>query len=141
MKSPSVVDQATIQAYRETHFCVQGETPMTLLVDQRNETLAALHEASGVESSAFVTAWNPFSQQCDDETNANRQQALADELKVLGLRFVQGVGRHPSSTWAEPSFLVLGISLEAAKQLGGRYEQNAVIWCGADAVPQLVLLR
>lgn len=139
--STSVIDPATIQAYRETHFCVDGETPMTLLVGQRNEALAALHEASGVESSAFVTAWNPYSQQCDDKTNGNRQNALADELIVLGLRFVQGVGRHPSSTWAEPSFLVLGISLEAAKELGTRYEENAIVWSGAGAEPKLVLLR
>jgi glycine/D-amino acid oxidase-like deaminating enzyme len=114
---------------------------MTLLVGQRNQVLAALHEAFGVESSAFITACNPYSHSCDDETNANRQQALADELIVLGLRFVQGVGRHPSSTWAEPSFLVPGISLEAAKELGARHEQNAIVWCGADAVPELVLLR
>jgi glycine/D-amino acid oxidase-like deaminating enzyme len=141
ISTASAIDPSTIQAYRETHFCVEGETPMTLLVGERNEALAALHEASGVESSAFVTAWNPFSQQCDDETNANRQQALADELIVLGLRFVQGVGRHPSCTWAEPSFLVLGISLAAAKELGRGYEQNAIVWNGVDAVPELVLLR
>lgn len=115
---------------------------MTLLVSQRNEALAALHETAGVQSSAFVTAWNPYSQQCDDKTNGNRQNALADELTKLGLRFVDGIGQHPSGEWpGEPSFLVLGMSLEAAKELGARYDQNAIVWCGRDAVPQLVLLR
>lgn len=141
MTTHSNIDPATIQAYRETHYIVEGETPMTLRVDQRNEALATLHEAADVESSAFVTAWNPYSRKCDDETNTNRQNALADELKALGLRFVPGVGRHPSSEWAEPSFLVLGVSLEAAKDLGTRYEQNAIVWSGAEAVPALVLLR
>lgn len=44
---------------------------------------------------------------------------------------------HPEITLVP---LVLGLALEAAKSLGNAYEQNAVIWCGADAVPNLVLL-
>jgi hypothetical protein len=40
----------------------------------------------------------------------------------------------------EPSFLAFGLALEASKTLGKAYEQNAIIWCGADAVPNLVLL-
>ena len=41
----------------------------------------------------------------------------------------------------EESFLVYGLTLEAAKALGTRLEQNAFIWSGEDAVPQLILLR
>ncbi|WP_367189904.1 DUF3293 domain-containing protein [Burkholderia sp. Ed8] len=141
MTTHSNIDPATIQAYRETLYCVEGEWSMTLRVGQRSKALAALQEASGVESSAFLTAWNPYSRKCDDGTNVNRQQALADELTAMGLRFVPGVGRHPSSTWTEPSFLVLGVSFEAAKRLGMQYEQNAIIWCGAKVMPELVLLR
>ncbi|MBY4728612.1 DUF3293 domain-containing protein [Burkholderia sp. AU33647] len=114
---------------------------MTLRVGQRSKALAALHEAAGVKSSAFLTAWNPYSRKCDDETNAERQKKLTNELTALGLPYFDGVGRHPSSDWAEPSLLVSGISVEAAKRLGMQYEQNAIIWCGADAVPMLVLLR
>jgi hypothetical protein len=142
MNTTSAIDPATIQAYRDTHYCVEGETHITLLVGQRNEALAALHEASGVESSAFITACNPFSKPFDAAANTVRQQALALELAELGVKFIDGVGQHPSGEWpGEPSFLVLGISLEAAKELGSRYEQNAIIWAGYDAVPQLVLLR
>jgi len=141
MTTISVIDPATIQAYRETHFVVENEAPFVLLVGQQNEALAALHKMAGVESSAFVTAWNPYSKRCSDEDNVKRQEALAHDLHQLGLRFVNGVGRHPSSDWAEPSFLVLGVSLEVAKELGERYEQNAIVWCGADAVPRLILLR
>jgi len=36
---------------------------------------------------------------------------------------------------------VPGLSLEASKSLGARFEQNAIVWSGADAVPQLILLR
>ncbi|CAG9239484.1 conserved hypothetical protein [Paraburkholderia caribensis] len=141
MTTSCSIDPATIQAYRETHFRVQGDTLITLLVDQYNPSLAALHETAGVQSSAFVTAWNPYSKRCGDDDNVKRQEALSHELRQLGLKFVDGIGQHPTDRWGEPSFLVLGISLEAAKALGERYEQNAIVWCGVDAVPELVLLR
>jgi hypothetical protein len=52
------------------------------------------------------------------------------------------IGQHPSNAWAgEESFLCFGISLEAAKALGRRFEQNAIVWSAADAIPQLILLR
>ncbi len=79
----SVIDPATVQAYRETHYCVRGPSPLVLRI-----------------------------------------------------------GQHPSNSWAgEESFLVFGVSLEAAKALGRRFEQNAIVWSAADAVPQLILLR
>ena len=71
-----------------------------------------------------------------------RQGELTAELIRRGLAFLEGVGQHRSGDWpGEPSFLVLGLALEVAKSLGKHYEQNAIIWCGPDAVPQLTLLR
>lgn len=79
----SAIHPATVQAYRETHYCVRGPSP-----------------------------------------------------------FVLRIGQHPSNAWAgEESFLCFGISLEAAKALGRRFEQNAIVWSAADAIPQLILLR
>jgi hypothetical protein len=142
MTSHTAIDKDTIKAYHETHYRVEGGTPMTLLVGAPNASLAALHEAAGVESSTFISACNPFSKQFDVAANAQRQEDLAHELTQLGVRFIDGIGQHPSGEWpGEPSFLVLGLSLDAAKELGARYEQNAIIWAGPDAAPQLVLLR
>jgi hypothetical protein len=36
---------------------------------------------------------------------------------------------------------VLGLDLAAAHRLANDFEQNALVWVGADAVPKLVLLR
>jgi len=41
----------------------------------------------------------------------------------------------------EASFPVLGLSLKASRALGRKHEQNALVWCTKDAVPQLLLLR
>ncbi|MBP0632662.1 DUF3293 domain-containing protein [Cupriavidus sp. AcVe19-1a] len=138
----TVIDAATLRAYRETHYRVLGDAPMILRVDQASAPLAALHQALGVTCSAFITAANPFSQRCGDNANAARQQELAQDVAEMGLRSIAAAGEHPSNGWpAEPSFLVPGLSLDDARLLGGKYGQNAVVWSGADAVPRLVLLR
>lgn len=138
----TAIDDATLRAYRETHYRVLGDMPMTLRIDEASAALAALHRAHGVASSAFITAANPFSQHCDDAANARRQQALAQDMAQMGLRAIDAAGEHPSNGWpAEASLLVPGLSLEDARRLGEKYEQNAVVWSDADAVPRLVLLR
>ena len=142
MFSDSSIPRDTIQAYLETHYQVLGETPATLRIGQFNPTLAALHDASRVASSAFITACNPLSERLDSQANAARQDALARKLDALGLTRIDGVGQHPSNNWpGEASFLVLGVALDAAKALGNEHGQNAIVWSGADAVPQLILLR
>ncbi len=140
--SESQIPRATIQAYLETHYQVHGFSPTLLKIGEGNATLAAIHRSNGVEASAFVTACNPFSEPLDDAANAERQKILAVELTQRGLTFIEGVGQHPSNDWAgEASFLVLGVSVEEAKELGARFGQNAIVWAGSDAVPKLVLLR
>lgn len=83
----------------------------------------------------------PFSRSLDAPSNQLRQEDLAAELRHRSLAYLSGEGRHPSNGWpAEPSFLVLGLALEAAKSLGRRHEQNAIVWSGPDGVPRLVML-
>lgn len=142
MQRNSAIDRDTLRAYEDTHYRVLGDTPATLRIGFPNPALAELHRAFSVDCSAFVTAANPFSTLIDAEANALRQAALADELRREGLRFIEGIGEHPLGQWlGEPSFLVLGLPLDAAKQLGARQGQNAIVWCGANTVPQLILLR
>ncbi|AOY98289.1 hypothetical protein BKK81_02525 [Cupriavidus sp. USMAHM13] len=143
----TAIDAATLQAYLETHYRVRGGMPFTMRIGERCEALAVLHASAGVRCSAFITAWNPYSQPDPDAAanaaaNAVRQQALAQGLMRTGLRYIDGIGQHPSNGWAgEESLLVLGLAREAAEALGRHYGQNAIVWSGADAVPQLVLLR
>ena len=142
MFSDSVITQSSIQAYLETNYYVHGAMPLTFNIGVANAGLAALHKTHSVESSTYVTACNPFSQALDDSVNDARQAVLAGELYQHGLTYIKGVGQHPTNGWpGEQSFLVLGLSREDAKMLGVRHEQNAIVWCDAEAMPQLVLLR
>ena len=138
----SPIDPALLQAYLETHYFVLGVRPLTLQVGVANLSLAALYKSLRVESCAFVTACNPWSQALEPPLNLEHQAALARELHHRRLTFVEGMGQHPSGQWpGEPSFLVWDISMEASKAIGAKHDQNAIIWCGPDAVPRLILLR
>ena len=138
----TLIDPGTVQAYRETDYVVHTDAPVTLKVDVASPGLLAMYKGRRVNSCIFITAWNPESRRLPDVDNAARQDVLARELRFRSLSFIEGVGQHPSNRWPpEPSFLVLGLPLEAAKSLGSRHEQNAIVWCGADATPALILLR
>ena len=142
MLPASAIDPPTLQAYLETDYRVHGEPGFTLRVGRASAELLAAHKRRRTDCSAFLTACNPFSQPLDAAANAARQAALAKELSGRSLAFLPGVGQHPSNGWpGEDSFLVFGLTLEAAKALGMRLEQNGLVWSGADAVPQLILLR
>ena len=138
----SVIDPRVIQAYLETEYRVHGEPHFTLRVGQASADLLFAHQRQRVDCSVYLTAWNPFSKSTDDVSNVARQAELAEELSRRGLMFLPGVGQHPSNGWpGEDSFLVFGLTLEAAKALGTRLEQNGFVWSSANAVPQLILLR
>ena len=138
----SVVDAGLVQAFRETHYQVHGAEPFTLRVDEPSAALAAAHRRFRTDCSAFITACNPFSEDVGAESNGRRHADLGLELARRSLTHVEGIGQHPSNGWpGEPSYLVFGLKLEAAKTLGRALEQNAIVWSDADAVPRLILLR
>ena len=142
MFKDSIIAPETRQAYLQTHYSVFGESPLTLEVGIANPALAARYKELKVQSCAFITACNPLGQLLDAGVNADLQAALASELRQRSLVFVEGVGQHPTGQWpGEASFLVWDLSLMAAQTLGSKYDQNAIIWCGLDAVPQLIVLR
>ncbi|HZW26441.1 MAG TPA: DUF3293 domain-containing protein [Gallionella sp.] len=138
----SKIDPSTIQSYLETDYRADAPEPFVLRVGVASAPLARLYRQHRTDCCAFITACNPYSWIIGDDANAKRQLELAQELRALGLSFFDGVAVHPAEEWpAEASFLVLGLPLPAAKTLGEKYEQNAILWCGTEATPELVLLR
>lgn len=142
MLSGSVIHSDTIQAYLESDYTVDGPSPFTLRINIVSAELLGTHKMYRTNCSAYITACNPFSEMFDTAMNEQRQNALRLQLRQRSLKFLEGVGRHPSAEWPpEPSALVLGITLEAAKTLGAKFQQNAIIWAARDGKPQLILLR
>lgn len=136
------LDAALLQAYRETVYTLQHPTPLALRVGAPDDTLRVVHAKYGVAASCFVTAHNPYSVRLDDDANDARHRALCEELRATGCVFFEATGAHPTGDWpAEHGVFALGLSQADAAALGRRWDQNAVVWCGGDAAPQLVALR
>lgn len=142
MSNASAIAADTLQAYRETNYHVFAQPPFVLRAGLHSSPLAALHRQAGVDCSAFLTACNPFSQRLEARINAARELDLKAALARAGLPFLDGLGQHPSNHWpGEASVLVLGMGQAAARTLAAHYEQNALLWMGADTLVQLVLMR
>lgn len=138
----TVIDSGTVLAYRETEYQARGRAAFIMKVAEPCPELAMAYRHHQVHCSAYVTAFNPYSRRLSAKNNAVRHALLGRWLHRQRLRANEGVGQHPSKQWpGEASYLILGLSLKAAKRLGARLKQNAIIWSGADAVPQLILLR
>lgn len=125
-----------------THYHVEGESPFVLLIGRHSPPLERVFANSGCSCAAYLTAWNPMSRLTDRDRNLGFQRQLEEDLAEGGWRFIPGFGQGADGDWPpEPSFLVLGIPLEAAKLLAGKYRQNAFVWCPGNAVPELVSMR
>lgn len=137
------ISQALIQAYLGTAYSAQTAVGgITLKIGVRSDEIVRLFAASGADRAAFITAENPYSEPQTPAKNAERQRRLGDELTALGFTHFPGDGQGEDTSWpAEASFLVLGMGKEEASDLGRKYGQNAMVWIGADGVPELVLLR
>lgn len=138
----SEIDSATVAAYSAAHYSVLAPEPFVLLVGSVSSGLADLMAAEKASCAAFITAWNPFSRVATTAENTAAQEALRCDLVALGVKSIPGFGKDLSGLWpGEDSLLVLGLDLERARDLGIKYGQNAILWTGLDACPQLVLLR
>lgn len=117
-----------IEAYRTTRFRVHAGTEVIELV--AGQCSAPLDEwllGVGAGSWAFITAWNPRSEQLSLEENTQRQKLLCQELEQEGLSWVREEGVSEDGQWREPSVLIANVAWAWAEALGMRYEQNAIV--------------
>ena len=143
MSEATQIHPDKVRAYLATDYRLgQTERDIILNIGVRSERLAALFTASGVACGAFLTAYNPRGTIQSDEANDLWHAQLAGLLGDQGLQAIEGSGSEEGTEWpAEKSYFALGLHLDAAKQLGRHFDQDAIVWVGADAVPQLILLR
>ena len=138
----SAIDPKAIAAYRAAEYRVHDAPPFVLRLGLACEELGALYKRTRTNCCTYITAYRQFRPPGDDAQSVQRQAALAQEMQGRGLAFLTGVGRYRDHRWpGEPSYVVLGLALEAGRALGRKYAQNGFVWCGADAVARLVLLR
>lgn len=128
------IDEGLISAYLRTRYVVWAPR-FTIRIGERHPGLDAW---LGGKSWAFITAWNPGSQPLPEEENRRRQSELEDVLREGMWKYYPGAGVPEEEGWpAEESFLVAGISLSEALELGKRFGQNAVLWGESGQAAQI----
>ena len=138
--SESAIFPRLLQSYMHADYHVDAEPIFVLKVGIFSPPLARLYQLNKCDCAAFLTASNPLSRDVGDIENAALQSKLVHELSGRSLKLIDGAGMDSQGKWPhEASFLVFGLSLEASRTLARKYEQNAFIWSGKNAVPQLIL--
>jgi hypothetical protein len=138
----STIDEATLLAYLRCHYRVLEAPAFTLRIGERSAALAALYQRLGCAGAAFLTAWNPRGEPLDAAANLAAQEALRRDIGARGYVCIAGVGEDPDRQWnGEDSVLVPAVGLAEAMLIADSYRQNALVWAGADARAQLILLR
>lgn len=136
-----MLNDEIISAYKATNYRVLSDPEFRLRVDERSEELLKLYQLTRSNSAAFITAWNPFSEQKSQSENDQSNALLRADLEALGAEILPGFGAWPDDpTKGEDSFFAVGISQKDAELLGRKYKQNAILFAAEDATPRLLLL-
>lgn len=131
-----MIDPDLERAYRATSYWVDEDAGrFTIRCDEPCPALDRLLADAGATNWAFLTAWNPRSTLLTPEENLARQWRLEDAVGRGGWTWHRGAGVADRGGWpAEPSLLVLGITLAEAKALGRAFGQHAIL-AGARGGP------
>ena len=132
-----------VRAYRATDYRLGHTTQdIVLAPGLRYDRLVELFVSKSVTCGAFLTAFNPLGTQKSDTANDLAHAQLTSVLTDLGLESIEGSGSEQGTHWPiEKSLFALGLSREGAVSIGRQFDQDAIVWVGDSAVPELVLLR
>lgn len=133
---------AILDAYEAAEYHLfTGHKQLVFFIGKTQPELDALLHCNGVSSAAFITAYNPQSQRLDDHDNQAAQAQLQAILIAQNLTYLTGAGIDPKGIWPpEPSFMIFGLTLEAASSLARQFQQLAFVWIEAGQAPQLIFL-
>jgi hypothetical protein len=140
--SSTCLPENLISAYRATRYRVFSNPDFDFAIGHRSEVLANLYRDRAVASAAFLTAWNPEGNLQNEAFNRTALARLRERVASEAVAVIAGFGEDPDGVWAgEESLLALGLGREASCRIGAEFRQNAIVWVGPDAVPELLLLR
>lgn len=136
-----MLNDEMIAGYKATNYRVLSDPEFTLRVDEQSGELLKLYELARASSAAFITAWNPLSEEKLSSENDQANTLLRADIEALGAKILLGFGAWPNDpTKGEDSFLAVGISEKDAELLGNKYKQNAILFAADDGIPRLKLL-
>lgn len=131
-----------IEAYSKTHYFIEGvKVPIKIGELFDFENLPKLQDnTSPIESIAFITAYNPYSEILTDEENYVLNKKLEDSAVELEYIYFRGIGLNPSGKWkGEKSIAIVNISKDSASKISKMYKQNAFVYLKRNEIAQLVI--
>ncbi|MSQ81110.1 MAG: DUF3293 domain-containing protein [Candidatus Methylopumilus sp.] len=131
-----------LKSYKSADYHVDASPSFILKIGMHSRELESIYKTSYKYTAAFITAFNPYSQELSNQENKDRNHKLEELLQSLHFDYIHGEGKCGHGDWdGEESFLIFGISKKQASEIGKEFEQNAIVWCDKDAIPQLLLLK
>jgi hypothetical protein len=131
-----------LNSYKSADYHVDASPSFILKIGIHSPELESIYKTSHKHTAAFITAFNPYSQELSNQENKDRNLKLEELIQSLDFDYIHGEGKCGDGDWdGEKSFLIFGISEKQASEIGKEFEQNAIVWCDKDAIPQLVLLK
>ena len=126
-------------AYEQTLYIVSWEKGEWILQigvvnPQFNEWLLE----NKIQTWAFITACNPFSEGLSEEKNTELQSQLEEILIENNYQLWNGRGQGADDWTAEESFFIANISQELAGKLATDFKQNAYVFGSYNSKPQLI---
>ena len=143
MSETTQIHPDKVRAYLATDYRLgHTDQDIVLTIGHHSKRMAALFVSSGVDCGAFLTAYNPRGTIQSDAANELAHAELAVKIQEFGLNAIEGSAGEEGTDWpSEKSYFALGLALEPSKAIGTHFDQDAIVWVGPDAVPQLILLR
>jgi len=132
-----------IRAYKASDYWIGFSVQAIVLSPGlRSAQILELFALYGVTCGAFIVAYNPQGAQRSNTENEQAHQQLLTHIESQGLKCLEGEGSEAGTDWlAEKSCFALGLGCSDAIKIGRLFDQDAIVWVGENAVPELVLLR
>lgn len=113
-----MIPNSLIESYKATTFKV-FQPYIEIRIDKLNVDLENLLVKNNVEEWAYITPYNPYSQELTDDENRQKFEELIQ--MISSYLFYEGEGVGEDLTWKpEKSVLIVGIQTEKAMELGAK---------------------
>ncbi|MBK6699263.1 MAG: DUF3293 domain-containing protein [Saprospiraceae bacterium] len=127
------------QAYLNTNYTINKNSIIKEeLIININKVANLKNALPELKEWAFITAWNPKSNQLSKLENEQRNAYLLDDIRSKGYASHLGRGSSEDGNWSEDSFFIENISKEEALFYALKYEQCAFVYGMINQVSELI---
>ena len=134
------MNKQLLEAYQQTTYRIL-DPEFNIRVGELHPSLDQYLEKSEHSTWAFITAWNPKSQELTISENRDRNRSLVAQLKSQEFSAYKALGVPDKGDWIpEDSIFIPGISRKQAIKLGEKFYQNAIVFGEIGKSAELLVL-